>query len=207
MNSRGRRTYVLGRRAESQETTRRRIVQATVDLHAMVGPARTTVSAVAARAGVQRHTVYRHFPDDTSLLRACATHFLAHHPPPDPGSWAATADPGARLRRGLAELYAYYEKNEAMIAKVLRDSELLPVGAGFRTLQAEAARGLMQGPSPGGRPGRPVAAVLTLATDFFTWRSLSRGSGLTSTQAAQAMSKVVTCVRRPGVVDRSRRGL
>jgi AcrR family transcriptional regulator len=186
------RRYTLHRRAESQEATRRRIVQAAVDLHRTVGPARTTVSAIAARAGVQRHTVYRHFPDEPSLFRACTAHFLGQEPPPDTDSWATVEDFGARLRRGLAELYTYYQRNERMIANVLRDSEVLPVGAGFRTLQSKAATALLRRGRR--RPGRRLMAVVAVATDFQTWRTLVRG-GLGSEDAASAMAEMVSASR------------
>ena len=70
-------------RARRKAETRERIVEATVALHTSIGPARTTISAVAERAGVERHTVYAHFPDDGSLLRACSAHWEARHPSPD----------------------------------------------------------------------------------------------------------------------------
>src|SRR5919197_5438087 len=120
------RRYELKERARRQEETRRRIVDATVALHREVGPARTTVSEVARRAGVGRVTVYNHFPDDASLLGACSARFIASHPPPDPSAWAAIADPDARLRAALGEVYAHYRENEAMLANVRRDAALIP---------------------------------------------------------------------------------
>src|SRR6266851_6093020 len=102
------RKYELKQRAQSQAETRQRIVEATVELHDSLGPARTTISAIAERAGVQRLTVYRHFPDDRSLFRACSGHWAARNPKPDPSSWAAVDDPEARLRLALAEIYAFF---------------------------------------------------------------------------------------------------
>jgi AcrR family transcriptional regulator len=78
------RTYTLKRRAERQAETRRRIVEAAVDLHSSIGPARTTVSMIAERAGVQRHTFYAHFPDERSLFLACSGLTLERDPLPDP---------------------------------------------------------------------------------------------------------------------------
>src|SRR3954453_13342469 len=108
------RTYTKRRRAELEEQTRRRITESAVALHRDVGPARTSISAVAEHAGVRRSTVYRHFPDDEALFAACASHFQAANPPPDPGLWAGVADPAQRTVTALAELYAFYARTEPM---------------------------------------------------------------------------------------------
>src|ERR1700760_300446 len=104
----GKRKYELKQGADSPEGTSQRIAAATAALHEEVGPARTTISAIAARAGVERLTVYRHFPEERELLQACNDHFLAAHPPPDPAPWAAIADPEQRLRTALHALFARY---------------------------------------------------------------------------------------------------
>src|SRR5512134_1449821 len=97
------RRYRKRRRAALEEETRRRITEAAVELHGTIGPARTTVSAVADRAGVQRATVYRHFPDEESLFAACSAHWAMLNPPPDPGSWDEP-DPDRRLAVALEQL-------------------------------------------------------------------------------------------------------
>src|SRR5687767_2506204 len=112
------RRYELRKRADAMEETRRRITEAAVELHGSVGPARTTVSAVAERAGVQRHTVYRHFPTEKELFAACSTHFEALNPAPDSSRWAQIEDPDERLETGLDELYRWYERTGAMWANV-----------------------------------------------------------------------------------------
>src|SRR3954469_14503837 len=108
------RKYELKARAEAQEETRRRITEATVGLHLEVGPAQTTISEIAKRAGVQRLTVYNNFPDEASLLGACSAHYGAQRPPPDPGEWMAMEDPEERTRAALTALYGYYRETEAM---------------------------------------------------------------------------------------------
>ena len=65
-----RRKYEKKRRAELEADTRRRITETAVELHGTVGPARTSISAVAERAGVRRSTLYRHFPDEAALFDA-----------------------------------------------------------------------------------------------------------------------------------------
>lgn len=175
-----RRAYTQRRRAELQEATRLRIVEATIELHRGVGPAATTISAVAEGAGVQRHTVYRHFPDEKALLRACAGHFLATNPPPDPAAWKSAG-------QGLVELYRYYETSEQMIASVLRDSTVMPVGRAFKALQV-AAIAALAALSPMGT-GRDHIAILRLATDFRGWQAL----GLRSAPAAALMARLLEC--------------
>ena len=120
------RQYTLAKRAETQAETRRRIVESTVALHQEVGPAATQIAEVARRAGVQRQTVYKHFPADTELFAACSAHWRNLHPMPDPQAWEQIADAGERLRLGLSEVYAWYRETHSMTAKVLRDSPTMP---------------------------------------------------------------------------------
>src|SRR5579884_2059820 len=121
------RSYRKTRRAELEEQTRRRITESTVALHQEVGPARTSISAIAERAGVRRSTVYRHFPDEETLFAACSSHWRALNPAPDPQAWAAIAEPGARTETALRELYAFYRRTEPMYTSLLRDEPLVPV--------------------------------------------------------------------------------
>ena len=123
------RKYELKERARRQAQTRQRIVEAAVDLHTSVGPARTTISGIAERAGVERHTVYAHFPDDRTLFRACSEHWEARHPLPDLETLAEIEDPVRRLRRALGELYEWYESVEADLALFVRDASVVPANA------------------------------------------------------------------------------
>ena len=103
-NSQPRRAYRKRRRADREADTRRQITEATVELHGTIGPARTTIKGIAAQAGVQRATVYRHFPDLESLFLACSTHWASLNPPPDPAAWDQIADTDERLRHALTSL-------------------------------------------------------------------------------------------------------
>ena len=145
--------------------TRLRITEAAVELHGTIGPARTTVSAVAERAGVQRHTVYRHFPTDADLFGACSAHYATAHPLPDPEPWRAIGDPRRRLACALDDLYAYYERTESMWSNVLRDLELVDaIRAAIVPLQsylAETATILAAGWGARGRRRRVLDAALT----------------------------------------------
>ncbi|MDQ4044241.1 MAG: TetR/AcrR family transcriptional regulator [Chloroflexota bacterium] len=194
----GKRKYELQRRAERQEETRRRIAAATAELHEEVGPANTTISAVAARAGVERVTVYRHFPDEADLLRACQQHFLTAHPPPNPDPWLAISDPEQRLRSALQALYAYFRETEAMTANVLRDASSMPVLAevlGEMSRYVSSIREMLALGWPDSAPdaGMLIAAI-GHAIDFETWRSLVRRQGLTDERAIEVMVKMVRSV-------------
>jgi AcrR family transcriptional regulator len=185
------RPYTQKKRAEAQTETRRRIIESVVGLHEEVGPARTTVVEIAERANVSRPTVYSHFPDERSLITACAAHWAAANPPPDPMAWATIADPAERLRVGLSELYAYYEPRERMIANVIRDAPLTPslAEAAHRTFGVYLDAAVTQ-LEAGRKHRRPAHAALRLALDFHTWHTLS-SSGLTSVAAAELMATLV----------------
>ncbi|HEX6662154.1 MAG TPA: helix-turn-helix domain-containing protein [Gaiellaceae bacterium] len=195
------RKYELKKRAEEMAETRRRITDAAVGLHGTVGPARTTLSAVAERAGVQRHTVYRHFPTEADLYRACSAHYFTAHPLPDLESWRAIADPRQRLPRALDELYAYYERTEPMFSNVLRDAELVdavrPTLVPLQAYQAEAVEVLAAGWPARGRRGRVVAVALRHAVDFQTWRSLTADNRVTRTEAVELVTALVEAAAAP----------
>src|SRR6266498_389279 len=116
------RPYRMKRRAEHRDETRQRIVDAAIELHQTIGPLATTTTEIAERAGVGRVTVYRHFPDEPTLARACSGQYFERHPFPDPGCWLAIADPVERLRTGLRETYAYHRATEAMFTRALADA-------------------------------------------------------------------------------------
>src|ERR671912_1351994 len=121
------RKYEMKRRAEHMQETRRRIAEAAMELHQTVGPARTTVSAIAEKAGVQRHTYYAHFPELKDLYQACTAHHLERNPLPDPSRWAEISGPEERLKSALSEVYAWYGGNEELLTNVLRDTPLDPL--------------------------------------------------------------------------------
>jgi len=190
------RTYTLGRRAEQQAETRQRIVEATADLHARVGPARTTISMIAEQAGVQRHTFYAHFPDERSLFLACSGLFAERHPAPDPEPWRAIGDPPDRLRQGLAAIYDWYARNAEMLSSVIRDAEhhaLTRETAALRFAPLIAAYNEVLGEGLGERQ----RALLALALSFHTWRTLAGDGGLPPEAAVDAMVRAV-CDQPPG---------
>ena len=189
------RKYEQRKRAESVADTRRRITEAAVELHGTVGPARTTMSAVARRAGVQRQTLYRHFPTEEALLGACSAMFWEHAPPPDAGAWRAVAEPGDRLSMGLDEAYRYYEQAAPMLAGIERDREFIPGVdrhmAPFEAFRAEALDVLSAGWGARGGRARLVRTAVGHALAFETWASIVRDGGATRPQAVELMRALV----------------
>jgi len=186
------RRYRKRRRAEQEAETRRRITEAAVKLHGTVGPAKTTVSGIAREAGVQRATVYRHFPDEDAIYAACTSHYNALHPPPDLERWAAVTDPEQRLRLALTEIYAFYAETQQMLESTGRDAERVPaVRKAVAEMQGylETAREtLMHGRPERGRRRARAAAAIGHALAFPTWRSLVREQGLSDSEAVELMA-------------------
>lgn len=190
------RTYTLKERARRQAETRRRIVEAAVELHSTVGPAATTLSMIAARAGVQRHTLYAHFPDERALFLACSELATSRDPLPDAEGWRGIADRGARLRVGLAAIYAWYGRNASLMSCVLRDAEHHAL-----TREVHERR---SGPAVaawhdvlGAALSAAQRAMLRLAVSFFTWRTLVRDGGLDPPAAVEMMARAIERAERP----------
>jgi len=185
------RKYELKARAEKQAETRRRIVEATLALHQEVGPARTTVAEIARRTGVQRLTVYNHFPNETELFDACGQHSMEKNPPPDPSAALALDSPDERLRAVLGPLYRWYRKNARATENLQRDRLVLPALDTVMRIRmdkqfAYLADTLAAGFAPNGRPAKGVRAAVGLALDFWTWRRLA-GEGMSDDAAAALM--------------------
>jgi Bacterial regulatory proteins, tetR family len=189
------RQYRMTRRAELEEQTRQRITESAVALHEELGPAQTSISAIAERAGVRRSTIYRHFADENALFAACSSHWRAANPPPDPQTWMSIQDAAARTRTALRALYAFYETTEAMYVSLLRDEPLVPAVQlrlrdfyGYlRLIQDDltAVRRLR------GRRARYADAAIGHALAFPTWRSLAREQGLGTEDAVELMCRLV----------------
>ena len=195
-----RRKYELKKRAEEMAGTRLRITEAAIGLHGTIGPSRTTLSAVAEEAGVERRTLYRHFPTEADLFSACSTHYFTANPWPDLGNWRAIRDPHQRLERALDELYAYYERTEPMLSNVIRDAELVDVArdamAPLHAYLEEAAEILTIGRQVRGRRRQLLGGVLRHALAFSTWRSLS-SNGIGRADAAKLITALVEGAATP----------
>jgi AcrR family transcriptional regulator len=184
------RIYTLKKRAEQQAETRQRIVEATVELHGSVGPALTTISMVAERAGVQRHTVYAHFPDERSLFAACSGLFEERNPLPEAADWRDIADRHERLSAGLGEIYGWYGRNSGLLALVMRDAQHHEVTRETSTRQfgprmtawLEVLGAML-------RPRQ--MAMLQLALSYHTWRSLALDACLKQDEAVDLMVRAI----------------
>jgi AcrR family transcriptional regulator len=189
------RPYRMKARAELQQRTRQRITESAVALHGTLGPSRTTLSAVAQRAGVRRSTLYRHFPDEAALFAACSGHWMAQHPLPDLDAWAAVSDPARRLRTALAEIYAYYADTEPMLANLIRDLDAMEAVrqqfAAFLDYMEAARQTLMVNRQEQGRHRQRARAALGHALAFTTWRSLVREQGCTAKEAVDMLCQLV----------------
>lgn len=194
------RTYRKRARAEHEAETRQRITEAAMEMHGSVGPARTTVKGVAERAGVQRATVYRHFPTDEDLFAACSAHWASLNPPPDFTAWGEDRDPAARLETALGQVYRWYEWAEPMLACVLRDAPLVPAmdgpRQGMETVFDAMKQTLVKGRSERGRRRERVAAAIGHALAFPTWHSLIREQGLERDEAIRLMRELVATAGR-----------
>ena len=197
---RNKRKYELKKRADDMAETHLRITEAAIDLHGTIGPARTTLSAVARRAGVERRTLYRHFPTEADLFVACSTHYFEANPSPDLGCWRAIRDPRERLSLALEELYAYYERTAPMLRNVLRDAELVDVArdavASLNAFLEEAAEILAAGRRCGGKRRQLLVAALRHALSFSTWHSLTT-NGATRASAARLVTALVEAAHAP----------
>jgi AcrR family transcriptional regulator len=188
------RKYELRKRAERRDETRRRIVEATVDLHTTLGPARTSIAAIAERAGVQRHTVYAHFPDEQTLFGACSQHWRAANPFPDPEAWTAIEDPGRRLRAALDEVYSWYERVEPALELFVRDSSLVPAQGELTEASAARLGAVADSLAEGCPRPRAVRAAIGHALEFETWRSLCRKQRLSRRAAVDLMVRLATSI-------------
>jgi AcrR family transcriptional regulator len=184
------RTYTLKRRAETQAATRQRIVEAAVELHSSVGPALTTISMVAEQAGVQRHTLYAHFPDERSLYLACSGLTIERDPPPGAEAWRALTDRRERLRTGLLAVYAWYERNAELAACVLRDADFHPLTKEIVEMRLGPYMAAWHDVLGAKLTGKQ-RAMLRLALSFFTWRTLVRDAGLKHAAAVEAMVQAI----------------
>ena len=194
------RTYTQRKRAEQQDETRTRIVDATIALHQEIGGPATTISAIAERAGVERATVYRHFPDERALLQACTGHYIAQNPPPAPAAWLAIDNAAARLHVALTEIYDYHRRTEVMSARAAIDIPQMPtlreVLGPFFAYWAQVREVLVE-PWQVSDEAKPLLiAAIGHAVAFQTWQSLVRMQGLEDQDAVQVMERMVRCVAK-----------
>jgi AcrR family transcriptional regulator len=181
------RRYELKARAEAQQETRARIAAAASALHAEVGVGRTTVADIARRAGVQRLTVYNHFPDLAALLPACTAHWMEEHPQPDLGTVFALQDPAERLRAALVALYGWYRETAPTQRRMFGERASVPALDAWMAQSADPQLAELAGGLADGLD----RALVALALDFWTWHRLDR-EGLDDAAAAELMVRAAS---------------
>jgi AcrR family transcriptional regulator len=188
------RAYTLKKRAEQQAETRKRIVEAAVDLHSTIGPAATSFSMVAEKAGVQRHTLYAHFPDELSLFMACSGHVYEQDPLPDAAAWSGIKDASGRLTAGITAVYGWYARHASLMACVVRDMEY---HAATREVVTRRAAPVIAGWHEvlGGKLSAAQRPMLHLALSFHTWRTLVQEAGLKPAASVRAMVEAIEGAR------------
>jgi AcrR family transcriptional regulator len=189
------RPYKMTRRAELEAQTKQRITESAVELHGTLGPAHTSMKAVAEHAGVPRSTVYRHFADEEGLFGACSAHWAMENPPPDVTCWAEIGDPGERLEVALDELYGFYRRAGGMLDKCLRDEAAVPIvgqlmGA-YRQLMEAITEILMRGRGLRGKARNRTRAAIGHAIAFTTWQQLTEEAGLKDEEAVELMRRLI----------------
>jgi AcrR family transcriptional regulator len=189
------RPYKMKRRAELEAQTKQRITESAVELHGSLGPAHTSMKAVAEHAGVPRSTVYRHFPDEEALFGACSAHWGAENPPPDPSRWEKIKDPDERLKTALDDLYAYYRRAGEMLDKLLRDETSVPMVAKlfapYHQFLEMITGMLMGGRGLRGKARDRTRAAIGHAISFRTWQQLTGEQRLSDREAAELMRRLV----------------
>lgn len=184
------RPYKLQKRAEKQAETRQKIIEATIELHQTKGPGHTSMADIAKQAGVGKVTVYRHFPDEPTLSRACSGLYFQRNPFPDPAGWREVAGPLGRLRHGLNETYAYHAQTQQMIDRALADARDHPVMRPYHALWEGAADIILEAWLPR-KDGKPLRAGLIMALSFETWRALVKEQGLSQAEAVALMERLM----------------
>jgi AcrR family transcriptional regulator len=184
----------MSKGAEAEEETRRRITHSTVVLHEKLGPSRTSISAIAAHAGVRRSTLYRHFPDELALFTACTAHWMAANPPPDPAPWATITDIEERLSVALNELYFYYRRTRPMMENIHRDEDIMPLVkqmmGGYRGY-LKAVRDLLLADYKPAPHLRFIKAATGHALSFPAWRSLALEQDLSDEECSELMCRLI----------------
>jgi AcrR family transcriptional regulator len=193
------RTYTMRARQNAVDETRLAITEATMSLHERVGPRATTVSAIAEAANVTRLTVYRHFPDDETLVLACSMHWRQLHPRPDSAAWSKISDPLVRLRTALAETYRWAATAAPMMTMIHRDVDSMPAFVGQFLADDEQTRvaALTTGFRARGRASVRLASTLAHALHVNTWKSLCADGGLTDSEAIEVMVGAVLAATKP----------
>ena len=189
------RKYTMDKRRAAVEATRRRILEATLALHAEKGIFGTSWQDIARRADVSVGTVYKHFPSLEELVPACGELMYAITRPPSlddaPEIFAGASSLEERLERLVFELFDFYERGAPYIETDFQERRL-PAVAEWEAYMRDTIAGLVrEALDPAGPDERAVQAMSALL-DFSTYKSfLDRD--IQKDQAAKTMNEVLLC--------------
>jgi AcrR family transcriptional regulator len=184
------RKYSMDKRTAVVEETRRRIVEATRQLHNEQGIAATSMQDIAARADVALGTVYRHFPSLDELIPACGGLNLELNPLPTPRLFEGVDDPRERLRLLLSELYANYQRGERQYAVGFAEQDNLPVLKRFMDEGSAYVAGLARRAIEPLNPTDEAARLAVAMCDFRAWQAFNQ-AGFSSEQAAATANELI----------------
>jgi AcrR family transcriptional regulator len=180
----------MEKRTAAIEDTRRRIVQATMELHGEKGILATTMQDIAVRAGVALGTVYRHFPTLDELVPACGGLIVELNPPPGPDVFAALSRPEERYAALVSALFAYYSRGERQFEVAMADSLRLPVLARWVEEAVEGIATLVRIAMEPLLADDDTVRVAIAMSDFRTWKAMKDAGLSNETAAANAISVI-----------------
>ncbi len=195
------RKYEFGKRTEAIEETRRRIIDATFDLHREKGVVATSMQDVAERADVALRTVYNHYPTIDDLVAGCTNRVISLLSPPTPEIFGVLDTFEERMRRLVEELFAMYERGSAMI-EVARCEQSEVAGladyvASEAAMREELVREALRPFKPHGRTVREATAL----ADFYVWKAFTQ-QNLTTRQAVDVIHRSLVALANPDTIGK-----
>lgn len=189
------RTYDMSKRQHARAETRRRIVEATLELHTEHGILGTSWRDIAERADVAVATVYNHFPSLDELVPACGDLLMERFAPPGPGDAAAVVGHGGsteqRIERIVRELFSFYERAGAHI-QVFPGERQLPAMREWESYQRSTVESFVREALRGTRPSAHTVRLLCALFDLGTFTAL-RQRGLTLDDTVTEMVAAAIC--------------
>lgn len=187
------RKYDMGKRADAVEETRRKIIQATFELHGEQGVVATSMQDVAERADVALRTVYYHYPTVDDLVAGCGNKVIALLAPPTPAIFDGLTTFGERMRQLVQDLFAMYERGSAMIDVARREQGEVAGLADFVANDAASREALVREALRPFRPRPRTVHEVAALTDFYVWKALTQ-QNLTTHQAVDVIHRSLVAV-------------
>jgi AcrR family transcriptional regulator len=185
----------MDKRRAAVEATRRRILEATLALHAEKGIFGTSWQDIARRADVSVGTVYKHFPSLDELIPACGELVYAITRPPSlddaPEIFAGASSLEERLERLVFELFDFYERGAPYIETDFQERRL-PAVAEWEAYMRDTIAGLVREALVSAGPGERMVQAVSALLDFSTFKSFLDRE-IPKDQAAKTMNEVLLC--------------